>query len=63
MFAPLGKLTGGMEPRDVFDNASYSEECVAGAATEDGGYSKDLTPGGFCDLQKKVRASHEYKLV
>jgi len=50
----------GPAPSEVF-TAPHKLECVAGAGPY-GQYSKALTPGGFCDLQSKVRASHDYKI-
>ena len=52
--------TAGPAPSEVF-TAPHKLECVAGAGPY-GQYSKALTPGGFCDLQGKVRASHDYKI-
>tara|TARA_B110000285_G_scaffold233647_1_gene308067 strand:- start:8201 stop:8503 length:303 start_codon:yes stop_codon:yes gene_type:complete len=52
--------TAGPAPREVF-TAPHKLECVAGAGPY-GYYSKSLTPGGFCDLQSKVRASHSYTI-
>lgn len=52
--------TVGPAPSEVF-TAPHKLECVAGAGPY-GQYSKALTPGGFCDLQSKVRASHDYKI-
>ena len=54
------RTAGGLAPREVF-NAKHSLECVAGAGPY-GQYSKALTPGGYCDLQSKVRSSHDYKI-
>jgi hypothetical protein len=52
--------TAGPAPSEVF-TAPHKLECVAGAGPY-GQYSKALTPGGFCDLQGKVRESHDYKI-
>tara|TARA_B100001093_G_scaffold288532_1_gene275611 strand:+ start:341 stop:646 length:306 start_codon:yes stop_codon:yes gene_type:complete len=57
-FAPINTI--GPAPSEVF-TAPHKLECVAGAGPY-GQYSKALTPGGFCDLQGKVRASHDYKI-
>lgn len=55
-----GIRTVGPAPGEVF-TAPHRLECVAGAGPY-GQYSKALTPGGFCDLQSKVRSSHDYKI-
>lgn len=52
--------TAGPAPSEVF-TAPHKLECVAGAGPY-GQYSKALTPGGFCDLQGKIRASHDYTI-
>ena len=52
--------TAGPVPSEGF-TAPHKLECVAGAGSY-GYYSKALTPGGFCDLQSKVRSSHDYKI-
>ena len=58
-FASIGTV-GGMAPREVFA-AKHDLSCVAGPS-KNGYYSKSLTPGGFCGLQEKVRASHTYEI-
>lgn len=47
---------------DLF-STDYSLECVPGPQPTAGAYTRGLSPGGYCDMQKKVRQAADYKIV
>lgn len=60
MYAPV-ETDCTMEPNSIM-TATYGEECAAGLSETDGYYSKDLTPGGYCNMQEKVKAMASCKM-
>ena len=50
------------EQPDLFAT-EYSLECVPGPQSTAGAYTRDLSPGGYCGMQKKVRQAADYKIV
>ena len=59
-YAPL--VVEGDHP-DIFAS-KYDISCVPGPQATAGTYTRNLTPGGYCDLDAKVRdAAGAYKIV
>jgi hypothetical protein len=54
-------LVGNPENPDVF-SAEYSMDCVPGPQPTAGYYTRGLSPGGYCGVQKMVADSANYKL-
>lgn len=55
------KLVGNPENPDIF-SAEYSTDCVPGPQPTAGYYTRGLSPGGYCGVQKMVANSANYKL-
>jgi len=56
------KLVGDPGDPDLFA-AKYSMDCVPGPQPTAGAYTKGLTPGGFCGVQKMVVDAANYQLA
>lgn len=60
MYSPV-ETDCTMEPNSIM-SSTYNEDCTAGLSETDGYYSKNLTPGGYCDMQEKVKAMASCKM-